>query len=336
MTKTAAEKVSISFPKETTVRGKKVLYDRSFAVGFDAVIGLNDVSQFLTSIPDESVRLVVSSPPYNIGKPYEKRVEFRDYLNQQQKVLRECVRVLKLDGSICWEIGNYVEKGEVFPLDIFYYNILKPLGLKLRNRIVWQFGHGLHASKRFSGRYETVLWFTKGDKYVFNLDAVRIPHKYPGKRAYKGPNHGQPTSHPLGKNPSDVWNLQEEWESGIWEIPNVKSNHPEKTIHPAQFPIELVERIVLALTKERDIVFDPYVGVGSSIIAAVIHDRIGVGCDKERLYADLAYDRTMRAITGTLRKRPLGKPVWQPTGTEKVSKPPPEWGASSLSKFISK
>ena len=120
---------------------------------------------------------------------------------------------------------------EIGLLDIFYYQIFKKYNLFLRNRIIWHFGHGLHASKRFSGRYETILWFTKSKDYIFNLDAVRVPAKYPGKRHYKGKNKGKLSGNPKGKNPSDLWEIAiDEWAKEVWEIPNVKSNHPEKTM----------------------------------------------------------------------------------------------------------
>jgi len=322
------------FPIERTINGRKILYGNRFREGYDAVLAHNNVLEFLKDIPKESMTLIVTSPPYNIGKAYEQRVEFREYLEWQKEVITRCVEILKPEGSICWEVGNYVEDGEVFPLDVFFYDIFKGLGLKLRNRIVWHFEHGLHASKRFSGRYETILWFTKNNEYVFNLDAVRVPQKYPGKRAYKGPNKGKPSGHPLGKNPTDVWQIiLEDWEKEIWNIPNVKCNHPEKTIHPAQFPIELVERLVLALTNEGDAVFDPFAGVGSSIIASVLHNRIGIGVDKEREYTDIAFQRICDALRGKLRIRPLGKPIYRPTGNEKVAKPPSEWGTTSLNEF---
>lgn len=255
-------------------------------------------------------------------------MEFEEYLSWQKQVARECSRILKPEGSVCWEIGNYIEEGEVYPLDIYFYSIFKDLGLRLRNRLIWRFGHGLHARFRFSGRYEVILWFTKGDNYVFNLDQVRIPQKYPGKTSYKGPNYGKLSSHPLGKNPSDVWDLMlREWEQGIWDIPNVKSNHPEKTVHPSQFPVELVERLVLALTNEGDCVLDPFVGVGSSMVAAILNGRRAVGVDKQRPYTDIAYDRIIQALEGSLKRRPLGKPVWIPKGTEKIARQPAEWAS---------
>ena len=290
------------------------------------ILHCGDSKQFLATLPSESVTLIISSPPYNIGKEYETKTAIETYLNEQEDVIRELIRVLKSDGSLCWEVGNYVEDSEIFPLDIFYYNMFKQKGLKLRNRIIWHFGHGLHCSKRFSGRYETILWFTKSDHYIFNLDAIRIPSKYPGKRHYKGKNIGKPSGNPLGKNPSDVWEIvAEDWEREIWEIPNVKSNHPEKTVHPCQFPVELVERCVLALTNENNFVLDPYAGVGSTMLAALKNNRRAIGVDKESKYIDIAIERINDLQAGSLKLRELGKPIHVPTGKEKVSQVPTEW-----------
>lgn len=289
-----------------------------------------DVNEFLGTIPDNSVALVVTSPPYNLGKNYESRLTLEKYLEAQTQVIVQLQRVLKETGSLCWQVGNFVEKGEVYPLDIFYYPIFKNLHLQLRNRIVWHFGHGLHSSKRFSGRYETLLWFTKTDNYTFNLDAVRVPSKYPGKRHYRGPHKGEPSGNPLGKNPSDFWPIIcQDWEEGVWEIPNVKSNHPEKTLHSCQYPIELVERCVLALTQEEEWVLDPYAGVGSSLIAAIKHNRRAMGSEKESAYVEIAYERLHAYFNGTLRYRPIDRPVHQPTGREKIAQIPEEWKINS-------
>lgn len=301
------------------------------------VLHHGDVRQVLSDLPDNIIKLIITSPPYNLGKEYETRVGLKTYLNTQQEIIQDLVRVLSENGSICWQVGNYVENGEVYPLDIYYYDIFKDLGLFLRNRIIWHFEHGLHASKRFSGRYETILWFTKSNDYTFKLDAVRIPSKYPGKRHYKGPNKGKPSGNPKGKNPSDVWELlAQEWEDGFWDIPNVKSNHPEKTVHPCQFPVELVERCVLALTDEHDWVFDPYVGVGSTLIASLKHDRRAMGSEKEVDYIDIAKKRLTSFFSGTLPLRSLGKPVHVPTGREKVSQIPPEWENATQKRLLEK
>jgi adenine-specific DNA-methyltransferase len=299
----------------------------SYSPDAEAVIAPGDALETLKTLPDNLAKLIISSPPYNLGKVYEKATELDSYLEALSPIVDELIRVLSPAGSLCWQVGNYVEGGEVFPLDIFYYPYFKQRGLKLRNRVIWHFEHGLHASKRFSGRYETLLWFTKGDDYTFNLDAVRIPSKYPGKTNFRpGPNYGKPSGNPNGKNPSDFWPmLSEDWESLVWEIPNVKANHPEKTIHPCQFPVELVERCVLALTDEGDWVLDPFSGVASALIAALKNKRKAFGCEKELAYIDVAKQRIADLYSGKLRYRPLGKPVHQPTGREKVAQVPLEW-----------
>jgi len=292
----------------------------------DIVLYHGDALQFVSTIPDNTISLIITSPPYNLGKKYENQVSISKYLETQEEIISQLYRILRQDGSLCWQVGNYVENGEVYPLDILYYQIFKNLGMYLRNRIIWYFGHGLHASKRFSGRYETLLWFSKSDHYVFNLDPVRIPSKYPGKRYYKGPNIGKLSGNPYGKNPSDVWEfIAKEWDEALWNIPNVKSNHPEKTIHPCQYPIELVERCVLALTKKNDWVYDPYAGVGSALLAALIHGRKAAGSEKEQEYVKIARDRIRDYYNGTLKIRPVGRPVHEPTGKEKIVQFPQEW-----------
>ncbi len=271
----------------------------------EADVVCSDNLKFMRKLPDESMKLIVTSPPYNIGKEYETRKSEEKYLEEQAGCIAEAVRLLHPNGSICWQVGNHVNNGEVLPLDILLYPLFKNHGLKLRNRIVWTFGHGLHCQKRFSGRHETILWFTKSDDYTFNLDPVRIPSKYPEKKHFKGPSKGKISSNPLGKNPTDVW-----------EIPNVKSNHVEKVEHPCQFPVGLVERLVLAMTNKGDNVLDPYIGVGSSAIAALKHGRGAFGCDLDREYIDIAWERIHQLRAGVLRTRPMNKPVYDPNAKE--------------------
>ncbi len=266
-----------------------------------AILECVDNLDFLRRQPSGKFKLIVTSPPYNIGKSYEKRSPLDSYLTDQVQVIRESVRVLHPQGSICWQVGNYTLNGEILPLDSLLFPIFRELGLKLRNRIIWHFGHGLHCSKRLSGRYETINWWTKSDDYTWHLDPIRVPSKYPGKRHFKGPRKGELSGNPMGKNPSDVW-----------EFPNVKNNHPEKTIHPCQFPVELVERLVLSMTDEDDDVLDPYVGVGSTVIAALKHRRNGYGCDIVDQYIAIARQRIADLRAGRLKTRPMGKPVYNP------------------------
>jgi adenine-specific DNA-methyltransferase len=292
----------------------------------DYEIKKSDCLTVLKKLEDGKFDLILTSPPYNVGKSYETKTSIEKYLETQEEIIAELVRTLSDKGNICWQVGNYVDKGEIFPLDIFYYQIFKKHGLKLRNRIIWHFGHGLHASNRFSGRYETILWFSKTDNYIFNLDNVRVPSKYPGKRHFKGPKKGQVSGNPLGKNPSDIWEIiEQDWDRAMWNIPNVKSNHPEKVDHPCQFPIELVERCVLALTEENSWVLDPFSGVGSTVIGAIKNNRNAIGIEKEDAYCKIARQRINELKEGMLKVRPINKPIHKPSGKDKVSRVPEEW-----------
>jgi adenine-specific DNA-methyltransferase len=273
----------------------------SFDHGADVVVFSGPCELLLSQIPDSTIQLTVTSPPYNIGKSYERRVSLDCYLTAQARVISEVARVTADGGSVCWQVGNYVVGGEVVPLDVVLYPIFKATGLKLRNRIIWHYEHGLHASRRFSGRYETILWFTKGDAYFFDIDPLRTPQKYPNKRYYRGPKIGQLSGNPRGKNPGDVW-----------IFPNVKWNHVEKTIHPCQFPVELAERLVLAMTRPGDWVLDPYGGVGSSVLAAVLNGRRGAMAEVVKDYVYIAEQRIRDAEQGKLRTRPITRPVYQP------------------------
>jgi adenine-specific DNA-methyltransferase len=268
----------------------------------DASMRCDSNLAYMRDLPDASMKLIVTSPPYNLAKEYERRTTLDAYIEAQSQVISECVRLLEPTGSLCWQVGNHVDRGEITPLDIVLYPIFKSHGLKMRNRIVWHFEHGLHGSRRLSGRYETILWFTKGDEYKFNLDPIRVPSKYPGKKYYKGPKAGELSGNPLGKNPGDVW-----------VIPNVKFNHVEKTEHPCQFPVELIERLVLALTDRGDSVLDPYMGVGSTVIAALKNGRRGFGVDNVKRYVEIAWQRVHALRKGDLPTRPMGKPVYDPT-----------------------
>lgn len=259
-----------------------------------------DCIDLIKQIPNNSVQLVVTSPPYNIGKEYEKKSKLDQYLDFQERVIKECFRVLNPQGSIAWQVGNYVENGQIIPLDIMLYPIFNKLGMQMRNRIIWHFGHGLHASRRFSGRYETIMWFTKNSNYYFNLDPVRVPQKYPNKKHFKGQNRGKLSGNPLGKNPSD-----------IWDIPNVKSNHVEKTVHPCQFPVALVERLILSMTHSGDLVLDPFMGAGTTSVAAILNNRKSAGAEIDRKYVEIAKERISQAADGSLKVR-SDMPVYDP------------------------
>ena len=282
------------------------------AKGGSSALFNGDCKALLATIPDNSIALAVTSPPYCMGKEYEPGNKIEDFVAAHASVLPEIVRVIRPGGSICWQVGYHVERNCVLPLDYLVFDAMRrqPEPPILRNRIVWKFGHGFHCERRFSGRHEVVLWFTKGDDYTFNLDDVRVSQKYPGKTANKGPMKGRPSGNPLGKNPEDVW-----------DIPNVKANHVEKLEHPCQFPVAIARRLVAALTNPGDVVLDPYAGVASSGVAALLEGRRFVGAELDPSYAAIGEDRLLQARRGTVRVRE-DKPVYIPDPRSKVVRRP--------------
>ena len=279
-----------------------------------------DCMELLKKLPDSSVDLVVTSPPYCIGKAYEDpHNDIESFKKQHINLFDELYRVVKPGGSVCWQVGYHISEKCVVPLDCIIYDIFTTHSEKLeypfilRNRIIWTFGHGLNSTNRFSGRHETIMWFTKGEQTIFNLDDVRVPQKYPGKRYYKGPNKGQLSGNPLGKNPSDVW-----------DIPNVKAKHVEKTDHPCQFPVALPQRLIKALTLPNALVLDPFMGAGTTGVAALIEGRRFVGSELLQEYYDISTERIKDAAAGKAKFRE-DKPVIEPNENTAVAKLPEEF-----------
>lgn len=281
----------------------------------------DDCINYIKTIKDNTVSLIITSPPYCMQKAYEDlKADLTTFRKKNYEILKESIRILKTGGSLCWQVGYHVKDSVVVPLDIIIYNLIEELNnemqldennkLILRNRIVWTFGHGLHSESRFSGRHETILWFTKGKNNVFNLDCVRVPQKYPGKTYFKGDKKGQISGNPKGKNPSDVW-----------DIPNVKSNHVEKTKHPCQYPVALAQRLILALSNENDIVYDPYFGSGTTAIACYLNNRRFIGTEINEEYFKISVERIKEAFEGTVRVR-KDIPVVPPNPKSKVAKKP--------------
>lgn len=241
-----------------------------------------DCRSVLDRIPEESVDLVVTSPPYNLGKEYESRRALEVYLDEQKAVIEKCVRALKKTGSVFWQVGAYSDKakGALVPLDIRFFPIFESYGLIPKNRIIWARQHGLHATRKFSCRHETILWFTKSEDHVFNLDAIRVPQKWQNKKGYTDKDRGELTCNPLGKNPGDIWLFR-----------NVKHNHEEQTIHPCQFPEDLISRIVLATTNAGNLVFDPYMGAGTVAVVARDLGRHYLGAETDPAYYEVSQRR---------------------------------------------
>lgn len=279
-----------------------------------------DCLKLLKSIPSDSVDLIITSPPYCIGKAYEDpHDDIETFKRLHEDIFDDLYRVLKAGGSICWQVGYHVSDRCVIPLDYIVYDIFTNKSanfenpLILRNRIIWTFGHGLNSTKRFSGRHEMILWFTKGEQSVFNLDDVRIPQKYPGKKSYKGANKGNLSGNPLGKNPSDVW-----------DIPNVKAMHVEKTDHPCQFPVAIPRRLIRALTAPNSLILDPFMGSGTTGVAAYVENRRFVGAEILKKYYDIAVNRLKETVSGNVKIRE-DKPVAKPDKNTAVAKLPEEF-----------
>lgn len=245
-----------------------------------------DVLDFLESMPDESIQLVVSSPPYNIAKPYNgspsadaMRPLF--YLGWLAQVISECARVLKPGGVICFQVGSTRDwMGQLLPLDVAVFEYFRQCHLTFQNRVVWTVPHGLTPKQRLAERYETLLIFSKGEP-TFNPNAARIPQKQPGKRAFKGPNQGKLSGNPLGAWPTNVWD----------DIGNVGHAHPDKEFgdHPAQFPLALAKRAILLYSMPGDVVCDVFSGSGTTQVGAIQTGRAFIGCDL--FYEDLRAKR---------------------------------------------
>jgi len=279
--------------------------------GANAKIWHGDALRVLENIKPNSVSLIASSPPYFMGKEYDKSESPEDFIAQHRLLFPKLIKVLKPGGSICWQVGHHVRNNVAIPLDALVYGVTSNLPeLVLRNRLVWTFNHGTHSAKRFSGRHETILWYTKGNDYKFNLDAVRIPQIYPGKKHYKGPNKGNWSGNPLGKNPGDVW-----------DIPNVKAKHVEKTDHPCQFPMALVGRLIKSLTDIGDIVLDPFLGSGTTGAVALIEQRHFIGCELNKKYITIIRRRIQEIKSGGTKMRP-DTPTKPPIRSQAVAKTP--------------
>lgn len=279
-----------------------------------------DCLDLLKKIPDESIDLIVTSPPYCMKKAYEdSKDDIITFKNSHIRIFDELYRILKVGGSICWQVGYHVVNSSIIPLDFLVYEIFtsknseKEYPLILRNRIIWTFGHGLNSTQRFSGRHETILWFTKGTEYSFDLDSIRVPQKYPGKRYYKGEKKGELSGNPLGKNPSDVW-----------DIPNVKANHVEKTEHPCQFPVAIPQRLIRALSPANGVILDPFMGSGTTALASCIENRRFIGAEIQKEYYDISVERIKEAIKGNVKVR-KDVPVMEPDTNMAVAKLPEEF-----------
>jgi adenine-specific DNA-methyltransferase len=247
---------------------------------------LGDCAELLSRLDRAAFGLVVTSPPYNIGKDYERRLALGEYLGWCEGWMKLLHSATTETASFWLNLG-YVpvpEKGKAVPLP---YLLWDRSPWYLIQEVVWNYGAGVAARHSFSPRNEKFLWYVKDERnYMFDLDAVRDPDvKYP--RQYK---NGRLKVNPLGKNPSDVWT-----------IPKVTSGtgraSKERTPHPAQFPAAVIERIIKACASQDTIVLDPFVGSGTTCAVASRLGRPSIGIDLRSDYLDIAAERVERART---------------------------------------
>ena len=232
-----------------------------------------DCLEGMKKLPDNSIDLIVTSPPYNIKKKYKSYkddLSLESYLSFLKNVLKESSRILKDKGNIMINLGSYVNKeGDAIPISYFIFNMLDDVGLKFRQEIVWYFQGGLSATKKLSARFEHVIWLYKED-YKFNLDNIRVKEwKQKDKR-----------NNPLGKNPTNVW-----------EINRVAYGSKEKTEHPAQFPLKMIDRIVKGWSDENDVVLDMFMGSGTTALSCLRNNRNYIGFELDSYYCDIAENR---------------------------------------------
>ncbi|MCT0104231.1 DNA-methyltransferase [Proteus mirabilis] len=239
-----------------------------------------DCLEGMRRIPSEIIDLSVTSPPYNIGKEYEDILSVDEYILWCSEWMSELHRLSKKDGSLWLNVG-YLEvenKGLAVPIP---YLLWDKTEFYLIQEIVWNYSAGVACKKRLSPRNEKILWYVKNpENYKFNLDEIRDPNvKYPNQK-----KNGKLKCNPLGKNPSDVW-----------QIPKVTSgknrSSKERMDHPAQFPLEMIDRIIKAGSNPGDTIIDPFMGSGTTAISALKNGRKVIGFEKNSDYINIIANR---------------------------------------------
>jgi len=239
-----------------------------------------DTLEVQNLLPSGMFDLVITSPPYNIGKEYESIVPVKDYVKWTDRWVMETCRLIADHGALLLNLGyiSVESQGRAVPLP---YLLWDKIPLYLNQEIVWNYSAGVACKNYLSPRNEKILWYVKDkDNYTFNLDAIRDPNvKYPNSK-----RHGKPRVNTLGKNPSDVWEIAK-------VTTGAGRSSVERTAHPCQFPTDLIDRLVLGFSQKGDIVFDPFVGSGTTIESCIRHGRYCIGFEIRENYCDIAASR---------------------------------------------
>ena len=239
-----------------------------------------DAKELLQAMSQFEINLTVTSPPYNIGKEYEHFKAVDEYIEWCSQWMKQIYNLTHSQGAFWLNVG-YLEvpnQGLCVPIPYLLWN---KSPFYLLQEVIWKYGAGVSTKHRLSPRNEKWLFYVKDpNQYTFNLDSIRDPNvKYPNQK-----KNGKYRCNPLGKNPSDVW-----------EFPKVTTgtqrSSKERTAHPAQFPLGIVERVVKASSNQLELVLDPFAGSGSTGIAAVGLGRVFLGFEIRRDYCDIAVKR---------------------------------------------
>lgn len=257
----------------------------------NCLIYQGDCITLLKQMPPESIALTVTSPPYNIGKAYETPLPLTDYLAWCETWLQAIHRITSPNGSFWLNLGYLPVPDRAKALPIAYL-LWDKIPFYFVQEIVWHYGAGVAGRYFFSPRNEKFLWYVKNSQdYIFNLDAVRDPNvKYPNQK-----KNGKLKVNPAGKNPGDVWHF-----------PKVTSGQnrssKERTAHPAQFPLAVIERIIHASSLPEQWILDPFIGSGSTAVAALSLGRRVIGFDIKAEYCEMAATRIEKALTQPRQK----------------------------------
>lgn len=250
-----------------------------------------DCLDAMKRLPENTFDLVITSPPYNIGKEYEDVISVDKYLSWCQDWIAEIYKVTSENGSFWLNLGylSIVDRAKAIPIP---YLLWDRIPFYLIQEVIWNYGAGVAGRKFFSPRNEKFLWYVKNYRqYTFNLDKVRDPNvKFPNQR-----KNGKIKVNPLGKNPTDVWQFPK-----VTSGKNRSSN--ERTSHPSQFPLAVIERIIKSSSNESDLLLDPFMGSGTTVVAGLSLSRHVIGFEIREEYCDVAVKRLLTIANGVVKK----------------------------------
>lgn len=262
---------------------EKELYRLSETIdiqNLDGKIINQDVIEVLSFLPESFVDLLILDPPYNLNKTFSsmsfKRTAISEYIQWFEELLCKLLPVLKPSASVYVCSEWYTSTAIHLVLDKH---------LRVRNRITWEREKGRGAKKNWKNASEDIWFATVSDDYLFNKDAVKIKRRVLAPYTDKTGAPKDWKNTPLGQfrltHPSNLWN---DITVPFWSM-------PENTDHPTQKPEKLFAKLILAGTNEYDFVFDPFMGVGSSIVTAKKLNRKFLGIEMDKLYCLLAAKR---------------------------------------------